>query len=321
VQRVKLGLGRLARRVAQVAAVLVVLAALGVLGVAWLRSGEKYVPMMPGAALTNELGADSVRTMPGRLVKSASNRLFDAGEGPDQISFLVAGRAMLTDGKAMVFPATDKQHRVGRAIADVVDMEGDIALLKADVLAEGPPLTPALRLQTLLYGPPPDPQVALMLVGTTGRYVALIHEGSGAPLRLEWALGERRGTMLAQASPPGVTHLEMEVDADGMLRAFVGTGKDRRTIGEPLVIGRDWQKHFGEVPRSAVGCIEGTCRVDGFSYGVKQAPATQPTATLAEAAMHRPPPPPPKVQPKAATPVKKPPTKAPPPPKGGKRPR
>jgi hypothetical protein len=318
VERTTLGLRRLVRRTLQVAATLLVLAAVAVLGREWLRSGEKHVPMLPGAALTDELGADSVRTMPGRLMKGTDRKLFDAGEGPDLISFLVAGRLMLTDGKALVFPATDNLHRVGRAVADVVEMEGDIALLKADVHAEGPPLTPALRLKSLLYGPPPDPQVALMLVGTTGRYVALIHESSGAPLRLEWALGERRGTMLAQASPPGVTHLEMEVDAEGMLRAFVGTGKDRRAIGEPLAIGQQWQKHFGEVPRSAVGCIEGTCRVEGFSYSVKHAPATPPT-TLAEAAVHRPPPP--KVPAKAAPPAKKPPAKAPAPPKGGKRPK
>jgi hypothetical protein len=201
-----------------------------------------------------------------------------------------------------------------------VDMEGDIALLKADVLAEGPPLTPPLRVQTLLYGPPPDPQVALMLVGTTGRYVALIHEGSGAPLRLEWALGERRGTMLAQASPPGVTHLEMEVDADGMLKAFVGTGKDRRTIGEPLVIGRDWQKHFGEVPRSAVGCIEGTCRVEGFSYSVRKASGVPPSTVAEAPPVNRPTPVTTKQPVKPANPVKKTPTKAPAPTsKGGKK--
>jgi predicted Ser/Thr protein kinase len=320
VQRVKLGLRRLARRALQVAASLVVLAALVVLGVAWLRSGEKYVPALPGATLTDELGADSVRSIAGRLEKGTGRRLLDVGEGPDQISFLVAGRTMLTEGKALVFPATDKQHRAGRAVVDVVDMEGDIALLKADVLAEGPPLTLGLRLQKLLYGPPPDPQVALMLVGTTGRYVALIHEGSGAPLRLEWALGERRGTMLAQASPKGLTHLELEVDAEGMLRAFLGVGKDRRAIFEPLVMGREWQKHFGEVPRSAVGCIEGTCRVEGFSYSVKQAPVTPPT-TVADATVNRTTPVATKQPVKTPTPVKKPPTKAPTPPKNGKRPK
>ncbi len=315
-ERVKLGLRRLARRAVQVAATLVVLAAVAVLAVAWLRSGQKYVPMQPGAALTNELGADSLKMMPGRIVKGTERRALEAGEGPDPISFLVAGRPMAIEGKVLVFPTAGRQSRVGRAIADVVDMEGDIALLKADVLAEGPALTPALRLQTLLYGPPPDPQVALMLVGTTGRYVALIHEGSGAPLRLEWAFGERRGTMLAQTSPAGLAHLEMEVDAEGTLRAFLGTGKDRRSIGEPLLIGRDWQKQFGEVPRSGVGCIEGTCRVEGFSYNVKRAPAT-PSTALAEAAPHPLPPklPPPKIVP----PPKKPPAKAPAPPRNGKK--
>jgi hypothetical protein len=137
---------------------------------------------------------------------------------------------------------------------------------------------------------------------------------------LEWALGERRGTMVTHISPVGVTHLEMEVDAEGVLRAFIGTGKDRRAIGEPLVIGREWQKHFGEPPRSAVGCIEGTCRVEGFSYSVRQAPASPPT-TVADAA-NRPTPVATKPPVKQPPVIKKPPPKAPPPPpKGGKKPR
>jgi hypothetical protein len=107
----------------------------------------------------------------------------------------------------------------------------------------------------------------------------------------------------------------MEVDAEGMLRAFVGTGKDRRSIGEPLVIGREWQKHFGEVPRSAVGCIEGTCRVEGFSYSVRQAPATPPTAVAEVRTV----PVTAKVPVKPPPPIKKPPAKAPAPPKGGKK--
>jgi eukaryotic-like serine/threonine-protein kinase len=310
-QRLKLGVRRAVWRAFQAAAMLVVLAALGVLAVAWLRSGEKRVPVMPGAALTGELGPDSVRTLPGRLAKGTERRLLEVGEGPDSLSFLVAGRPVLAQGKALVFPAMEGQSRVGRAVADVVDMEGDIALLKADVLADGPPLTPAVRTRTLLYGPPPDPKVALLLVGSTGRYVALIQDGAGAPLALEWALGERRGSMLGQASPRGVAHLAMEVDAEGILRAFVGTGKDRRQIAEPLVIGKDWQKHFGEVPRSAVGCVEGTCRVEGFSYTIKRAPPAPPP-TIAELT-----PKPAAVPPKPAP--KPPPPKQPvkqPPPKG-----
>ncbi|WP_224242263.1 serine/threonine-protein kinase [Hyalangium gracile] len=318
VQRIKVGARRVVRTVAQVVMTLVVLAALGVLGVAYLRSGEKRPPMVPGAALTGELGADMVRTLPGRLAKGTERKYLEVGEGPDSVSFLTTGRPVTTEGKALVFPGLEmsNQSRVGRAVADVVDMEGDIALLKADVLADGSPLTPTARLHTVLYGPPPDPQVALMLVGSTGRYVAFIQEGSGAPLRLEWALGERRGTMLGQASPTGVAHLEMEVDAEGVLRAFVGTGKDRRAVGEPLIIGRDWQKQFGEVPRSAVGCIEGTCRVEGLSYSVKQAPATATTSTVAELTPR--PPAAPKPVAKAPPPAKKPPAKAPPPKKKGR---
>jgi len=254
-------------------------------------------------------------------VKGTERRSLEVGEGPDPLSFLVAGRLMTVEGKALVFPPVEGQSRTGRAIADVVDMEGDTALLKADVLADGPPPTPEVRLRTLIYGPPPDPQVALMLVGTTGRYVAFILEGSGAPMRVEWALGERRGAMLGQASPQGLSHLEMEVDAEGVLKAFVGTGKDRRPIGEPLIIGREWQKHFGEPPRLAVGCIEGTCRVEGLSYSVRKASGVAPT-TVAEAPVSRPTPVATKPPPRPPPPVKKPPAKAPPPPpKGSKKPR
>jgi eukaryotic-like serine/threonine-protein kinase len=305
----------------------VVLAAFGVLGVAWLNTREKLAPMKPGASLTGELGAEAVRTLPGRLAKGTERKLLEVGEGPDPLSFLIAGRPVTIEGKALVFPAVEGADRsrvhAGRAVADVVDMAGDVALLKADVLADGPPVTPAVRVRTLLFGRLPDPRVALMLVGTTGRYVALIQEGSGAPLSLEWALGERRGTMLGQASPTGPVHLELEVDAEGVLRAFMGTGKDRRAIGEPLLLGREWQKHFGEVPRSAVGCIEGTCRVEGLSYTVKQVPASgSSSSTVAELTpTPRPVPVPTKTVAKPPpAPAKKPPAKASnPPSKGGKK--
>jgi hypothetical protein len=328
VQRFKVGVRRVVRRATQVALTLMVLAALGVLGVAWLRSGEKVARMRPGATLNGELGADSVRSMPGRLgSKGTERKSLDVGEGPDQISFLSAGRGVEIEGKALMFPAVEgKYDRVhaGRAVADVVDLEGDVALLKADVLADGPPPTLLVRLHTLLFGPPPDPHVAIMLVGTTGRYVALIQEGSGAPLMLEWALGERRGTMLGQDSPKGLVHLEIDVDAEGLLRAFVGSGKDRRAIGEPLVLGREWQRLFGEVPRPAVGCIEGTCRVEGLSYSVKQAPPSASSSPVAELTpAPRPTPVPTKTVSKPPpSSSKKPPVKASnPPPKGGKKPR
>jgi serine/threonine protein kinase len=319
-QRFGLGVRRVVRFTAQVVATLLVLAAVGVLGVAWLRSAERHSPQMPGALLNTELGPDSVRTLPGRLVKGPDRRVDLEPGGPDPLSMLVAGRPVSTEGKAVVFPAVEGQSRAGRAVVDVVDLEGDVALLKADVLADVPPLTPESRVMTLLYGPKPDPRVALMLVGSTGRYVALIQDGAGAALALEWALGERRGTMLGQASPTGAAHLEMEVDALGVLRAFVGTGKDRRPIAEPLIIGPEWQKHFGgEPPRPAVGCIEGTCRVEGFSYSIKRAPAQPPVAELGVPKAN---PVPVKAVKPAPTPTKKPqPKPAPPPSRGGKRPR
>ncbi|MDY7226784.1 serine/threonine-protein kinase [Hyalangium rubrum] len=319
-QRVKLGVRSVVRFTAQVVAVLLVIAALAVLAVAWLRSGEKRVPRRPGAALAGELGPPSVRTLAGRLVRPPDRKVELVPDGPDPLSALVSGRPVSDAEKALVFPAVEGQSQTGLAVMDVVDLEGDLALFKADVLAEGPPPTPAVRARTVLYGPPPDPQVALLLVGTTGRYVALIQDGAGGPLALEWALGERRGTMLGQDSPEGVAHLEMEVDAEGVLRAFVGSGKDRRPIAEPLIIGPDWQKHFGTgAPRPAVGCIEGTCRVEGFSYAIKRAPPAPPSTTVAGLTpTPRPNPVPVKAVKPAPPPAKKPPAKAPPP-KGGKR--
>jgi predicted Ser/Thr protein kinase len=325
-QRFTLGVRGVARFTVRAVATLLVLAAVGVLVVARLRGEEQRAPRMPGAALTGELGPDTVRTLPGRLVKTPERKVALEPGGPDPLSTLVAGRPVEAEGKAVVFPAVEGQARVGRAVVDVVDLEGDIALLKADVLAAVPPPTPTEQARTLLFGPRPEPRVALMLVGSTGRYVALIQDGAGAPLALEWALGERRGIMLGQASPTGPSHLEMEVDAEGSLRAFVGTGQDRRQIAEPLVIGPAWQKHFGEAaPRPALGCIEGTCRVEGFSYTVRRAPPASSTGTAVEAptpGVAKATPVPVKAVKPAPAPVRKPQAKpAPPPSKGGKRPR
>jgi len=319
-QRFKLGVGRVVRFTVRTAATLLVLAAVAVLAVAWRRSAEKQAPAMPGAALSGDLGPEAVRTFPGRLAKGPDRRVELEAGGPDPLSALVSGRPVSVEGKAVVFPPVESQSRKGRAVVDVVELEGDIALLKADVLAHVPALTPAMRVRTLIDGPQPDPQVALMLVGSTGRYVALIQDGAGAPLALEWALGERRGTMLGQASAPGTTHLEMEVSADGVLRAFVGTGRDRRQIAEPLVIGEEWQKHFGEAaPRPGVGCIEGSCRVEGFSYSIKRAPTQAPGSTVAELTP-KPAAVPVKAVKPAPPPARKPPARpAPPPPKGGRR--
>jgi hypothetical protein len=205
-------------------------------------------------------------------------------------------------------------------------MDGDIATLSARVRAEAPPVTWERRARAVAFGPPMGPVAALLMMGSQGRYVALIHDGAGAPLRLEWALGERRGTMLGQASPEGEAALEIKVDADGILQAYVGRGKDQRAIAEPLNLGPGWMEQFGDVPVPAFGCIEGTCRAEGLTYVVRQAPPPGTTAPVpaavppvakaitasavpakAVAPKKVTPPPPPKKQPVKA------------PPKGGKR--
>ena len=286
-QRVGRAVRRGVRLILQTVATLLVLAAMGVLAVAWLRSGEKRVTVTPGAALTADLGPPSVQRMAGR-VTGREQRKVTLGEGPDPLSLLVSGRPVVAEGKALVFPPVEGQSRVGLARVDVVGLEGGVARFIAKVGAEAPSLTYEARARALLFGPPPDPQTALVLLGSTGRYVALVHDGAGAPLRLEWALGERQGTMLSLPSPPGTSHLELTVDGEGVLRAWVGKGRDRRALAEPLLLGPDWQKQFGEVPVPAFGCIEGTCRLEDFSYLIQPAP---PPPAAPAAAPREPPPP------------------------------
>ncbi|MBJ6761205.1 serine/threonine protein kinase [Myxococcaceae bacterium JPH2] len=324
-QRFRHAMRRLVGATLRAAAVVVVLAALAVLGVAWLRAGERRPSVAPGAAIMADLGPPSPRTGTGRLETGSEKRKVVLGEGPDAPSVLVAGRPVAFEDKALVFPAVDGQSRVGRARLDVVGLEGDIAELTARVRADAPPPTFSRRARAVLYGPSPEPVAALMLVGSTGRYVALLHNGAGAPLALEWALGERRGTMLGLASPEGEARLELAVDADGVLQAYVGSGKDRRAIAEPLDLGPGWQEQFGEAPTPAFGCVEGTCRAEGLTYAVRRAPpppvdappviATPPPRTVAVAVPTKAvvptkrvatPPPPPKRQP-----VKQPPPKPP----------
>jgi len=277
-QRVKLAVKRAVQAFFRFLATLVVLAALGVLAVEWLRLTEKRVQALPGAALTADLGPPSVRHVAGRLDTSGTLRRVALGEGPDTPSLLVAGRPVEATGKTLSFPPVEGQSRVGLARMDVVGLEGHTARFTARVSTVEPMPTLQTRAQTFVYGHPPDAAASLVLLGSTGRYVALVHTGAGAPLRLEWALGERRGTMLGHTAPEGAVDLELEVNDAGDLVAWVGRGSDKRMIAEPLRLGEDWQKPFGEIPVPAFGCIEGTCQAEHLAYQVKQrAPAPAPT--------------------------------------------
>jgi hypothetical protein len=116
-----------------------------------------------------------------------------------------------------------------------------------------------------------------VLLGSPGRYVAVIVSGVGEPVAFEWALGERRGTMLGPPSPPGgAAHVKLEVDRAGQLQAFVGTDIDQRPVGEPLYLGTEWRNSFGAPPTPALGCIDGECTFRQVGYEIGREPPDLP---------------------------------------------
>ncbi|MBF5045140.1 serine/threonine protein kinase [Aggregicoccus sp. 17bor-14] len=285
VQRLGLSVRRAVRVAVRTAALLVVLAALGVLGVAALRNAQQRPEVQPGAALAADLGPPSVLALPGRLEQGAEQRRVLVGEGPDQLGLVVTGRPLTVEAGALAFAPVSGQSRVGLARVDVVDVDGRSARLSAVVSADGDAPSLLSRARAALLGPPPPARAALMLQGSAGRYVALVLSGeSAAPLRLEWALGERRGTMLGLPSPQGPARLELAVDDEGLLRAYVGAGQDRRAVGEPLNLGPEWTRQFGEPPAPALGCIEGGCRAEKLAYAVRRDPPPAPAAAPAPVA-------------------------------------
>jgi hypothetical protein len=320
-QRVKRTAGRVARVLLQTAATLMVLAAMGVLGVTYLRNTTRRVPMTPGTALNADLGTPSATKLEGRLASADGEpRKVSLGEGLDKPSVLVSGRPLELQDRTLVFPPVEGQSRVGLMVVDVPGMRGDTARLTARVSTLNPEAGTLTNLKTVAYGPRPDPETALLLMGSPGRYVALVYNGAGAPLRLEWNLGEKQGTMLGAESPEGPVELELTVDEEGVLFASVGTRGDKRPIAEPLHLGTGWQeKRFGKAPLAAFGCIEGECRAEGFNYSVKPLPpGARPVAVAQAPEPARPP-----VQKVAApapkpapAPAKKPAPKPAPPPKG-----
>ena len=107
--------------------------------------------------------------------------------------------------------------------------------------------------------------------------------------------------MLSLPSPQEPTRLELAVDEEGLLRAFIGAGQDRRAVGEPLDLGPDWMRQFGEPPAPALGCIEGACRAEKLAYVLRREPPPAPPAAAVLAAPVATPSAPPKA---AAVPVR-----------------
>jgi hypothetical protein len=243
----------------RVATLITVLAAAGVLGISYLRSessSERYA----GAAAAADLEPQEVMTVPGRVDKEGPRRHLMIGEGPDTIPLLTFGRRATQDGATLVSAAA-LPRPVARIQPDVIDLEGVSISAEAEVKVEQPQNGLTAVARWLLYGPGVAARGTVMLIGTPGRYASVSVSTDGETLAFEYALGERRGVMLGGASPEsGRAPLSVVVDEEGALRAFVGDGGDRRAVGEPVYLGRDWRKHFGGEVRPAFGCLDGTCR-------------------------------------------------------------
>ena len=270
---------RVARRVARVAEIAVIAAALCVLTITLIRSRYHPPPRpSPGTGLTSpDLRLDNATTSPGRIVDSATVRRMVLGEGPDAVPLIAWGRSPSLEGRTVRFPSPSEDASVARLNLDLVDRDGISASLVADVTASAPPPSFWGGIRAQLFGLTREPQSALMLLGSPGRYVSVVVSGSGEPVAFEWALGERRGTMLGPPSPPGgAAHVKLEVDRAGQLQAFVGTDADQRPVGEPLYLGTDWRNSFGASPTPALGCLDGECTFRQVGYEIGREPPDLP---------------------------------------------
>jgi len=267
------------RKALRVAEVAVLVAAFAVLGVSFARTRYHPPPRpSPGTALTSpDLRLETATTSRGRIADTSTVRRMVLGEGPDAIPLIAWGRIPGLEGRTVRFPASGDDVSVGRLNLDLVDRDGISAQLIADVTATAPPSSFWSGLREQLLGVSREPQSALVLLGSPGRYVAIVVSGAGEPVAFEWALGERRGTMLGPPSPAGgAAHVKLEVDRAGQLQAFVGTDIDQRPVGEPLYLGTDWRNSFGAPPTPALGCIDGECTFRQVGYEVGREPPDLP---------------------------------------------
>jgi len=255
---------------ARVFATLMVIAAAAVLGVTVYRSSRERPEATNGEWFTAALEKTGTLPAQGRIAQDPEGRLAQVGNGPDVVPLISFGRELDVSSKELRFAPAD---RVGRAELDLSELEGYQVTLAADVAAEVPSTTALARLERVITGAKPHPRAALMLEGLPGRYVAVVLSGNEAPVTFEWALAERRGTMLGPQSPKdGHSRLELVVDRGGEVRAFAGSGKDRREIAEPLNLGQGWKRHFGKMPRGVLMCLEAGCSFERVALDVRRDP-------------------------------------------------
>ncbi len=282
---IKLRLKRALTRAGRVAALVLVLAAAAIVGLSlWRGRGGAPTRGLPGESIASATQGGGVLTVSGRSDESpteTSVALF--GDGPDKLSLVAKGRPLSADPavKGVVFARTGDEPAPAHAYLDVAT-DGDALRFEADTVAQRPSAGLLSGLKGVLNGAAaPEARTALVLLGEPGRYAALVAGGAGGPASLEWALGDKkRGTTLGGSAgrEGAVTHLELSIDKDGELRAFAGSGKDRRPIGEPVSLGKGWRSHFQRAPRPALGCLDGGCQFSRVVVVVNREPPPAPVA-------------------------------------------
>ncbi|MBK7857491.1 MAG: serine/threonine protein kinase [Archangiaceae bacterium] len=265
----------IARTIGRVAAAILVVSALAVLTASFMRTGAKEKKMPAGFELTTDFGSKFPVPQAGRIDKES--HVITLGDGPDQISVVAMGRKAVTRAGDIVYgPPEDAP--VGRTVVDVT-ADGEGLSLSAKVETQAVRRSSLEPLYEIFRGPRADARSALMLVGDTGRYVALIISGTGDDPRLEWALGpDHRGVMTtAMSLAPGSQNLELKIDpVTGALSAMVGKDRDQRLLGSVIALGPKWKELFGDAPHPALGCLEGTCAFHQVVLKGLKAPAPAP---------------------------------------------
>lgn len=248
----------IATRVGKTAALVVVLLAMFLIAAVFIRGRNEAKALPSGTELMTDFAVKVPLTSPGRV--DTGTREVTLGEGPDNVGVMVVGRRPNIEGGAISY-GTDDELPTGRAVIDA-ELPGTGVEFSAYVDTQGTKASALEPLWSLFRGARPEPRSALVLVGEHGRYVALVISGGESEPTLEWNLGpDKRGLMQAPlpVKPEG-QRLSLRVDPEtGELFAVAGEGRDARVLGDGLRLGPTWKQQFGDAPRTAVGCLEGTC--------------------------------------------------------------
>jgi hypothetical protein len=230
-----------------------------------------------GIQLITETGLRWPLTAQGRI--ESPERRAVLGEGPDTLALIAKGnKPELREGEVRFH--LDSKIPTGLLALDFnASGDGLEASVQVKLAEEQPPGF----LRSLLRGPKLENRSALLLLGENGRYVALILSANeGYPI-LEWALGsEKRGTLLAPSPISSKTvsltlHIEPET---GLLSAFIGRGRNKRMLGEPVHLGPNWLSTFGQTPQLAVGCLRGPCTFSELEIRALHLPPPPPSVPL-----------------------------------------